>query len=72
LGVGTGENINEGPLGYSFPAYAERNARMTEALEIILVIASSYSNSISNRSYTILKIGNCNRITIRLNIQLCI
>jgi G6PDH family F420-dependent oxidoreductase len=35
LGVGTGENINEGPLGYQFPAYAERNARMTEALEIM-------------------------------------
>jgi G6PDH family F420-dependent oxidoreductase len=35
LGVGTGENINEGPLGYEFPAYAERNARMTEALEIM-------------------------------------
>lgn len=35
LGVGTGENINEGPLGYAFPAYKERNARMTEALEIM-------------------------------------
>lgn len=35
LGVGTGENINEGPLGYDFPAYKERNARMTEALEIM-------------------------------------
>lgn len=35
LGVGTGENINEGPLGYDFPAYAERNARMREALEIM-------------------------------------
>ena len=35
LGVGTGENINEGPLGYDFPGYAERNARMTEALEVI-------------------------------------
>jgi len=35
LGVGTGENINEGPLGYVFPAYAERAARMTEALEIM-------------------------------------
>jgi len=35
LGVGTGENINEGPLGYEFPPYAERNARMTEALEIM-------------------------------------
>ena len=35
LGVGTGENINEGPLGYDFPKYAERNARMTEALDIM-------------------------------------
>jgi len=35
LGVGTGENINEGPLGYSFPAYAERAARMEEALQIM-------------------------------------
>ena len=35
LGVGTGENINEGPLGYVFPAYAERNARMSESLEIM-------------------------------------
>jgi coenzyme F420-dependent glucose-6-phosphate dehydrogenase len=35
LGVGTGENINEGPLGYQFPTYPERNARMTEALEIM-------------------------------------
>ena len=35
LGVGTGENINEGPLGYDFPAYAERAARMREALQIM-------------------------------------
>ncbi len=35
LGVGTGENINEGPLGYTFPKYAERAARMREALTIM-------------------------------------
>lgn len=35
LGVGTGENINEGPLGYSFPKYAERAGRMREAIEIM-------------------------------------
>ena len=35
LGVGTGENINEGPLGYQFPKYAERNARMSESLQIM-------------------------------------
>ena len=35
LGVGTGENLNEGPLGYHFPKYAERAARMSEALDIM-------------------------------------
>jgi coenzyme F420-dependent glucose-6-phosphate dehydrogenase len=35
LGVGTGENINEGPLGFRFPGYQERIARMKEALEIM-------------------------------------
>ena len=35
LGVGTGENINEGPMGFEFPGYQERIARMAEALEII-------------------------------------
>lgn len=35
LGVGTGENLNEGPLGYAFPKYAERAGRMREALEIM-------------------------------------
>ena len=35
LGVGTGENINEGPLGYEFPNYAGRASRMREALEIM-------------------------------------
>ncbi len=35
LGIGTGENLNEGPLGYEFPAYAERASRMREALEIM-------------------------------------
>lgn len=35
LGVGTGENINEGPLGFEFPGYQERIERMQEALEIM-------------------------------------
>lgn len=35
LGIGTGENINEGPLGFMLPAYAERQARLNEAFEII-------------------------------------
>jgi coenzyme F420-dependent glucose-6-phosphate dehydrogenase len=35
LGVGTGEAINEVPLGHEFPGYAERIARMDEAVRVI-------------------------------------
>ena len=35
LGVGTGEGINERPLGFAFPGYKERAGRMTEAIAII-------------------------------------
>ncbi len=35
LGVGTGEAINEVPLGYTYPNYKERSARMKEALRIM-------------------------------------
>lgn len=35
LGLGTGEAINEIPLGFKFPHYRERNARLEEGLKII-------------------------------------
>ena len=35
LGVGTGEALNERPMGFSFPGYAERQSRMQESLEIM-------------------------------------
>lgn len=35
LGVGSGEKINEAPLGINFPAYRERSARLDEALTIM-------------------------------------
>ena len=35
LGVGTGEGINERPLGWDFPGYKERAARLTEAITIM-------------------------------------
>lgn len=35
LGVGSGEHLNEGALGYTYPAYAERAARLGEALQIM-------------------------------------
>ena len=52
LGVGTGENINEGPLGYEFPAYAERNARMSESLEIMRRLLDGEKLTFEGEYYT--------------------
>jgi coenzyme F420-dependent glucose-6-phosphate dehydrogenase len=52
LGVGTGEAINERPLGYPFPGYAERQARMQEALEIIHRLFAGEKLSFDGEYYT--------------------
>ncbi len=52
LGVGTGENLNEGPLGYSFPKYAERAARMSEALEIMRRLLDGEKLTFDGEFYT--------------------
>ncbi len=52
LGVGTGENINEGPLGYHFPKYAERAARMREALDIMRRLLDGEKLSYEGEYYT--------------------
>jgi coenzyme F420-dependent glucose-6-phosphate dehydrogenase len=52
LGVGTGEKINESPLGYPFPAYAERAARMEEALQIMRRLLDGEKLSFQGRYYT--------------------
>ncbi|MGI9642230.1 MAG: TIGR03557 family F420-dependent LLM class oxidoreductase [Acidimicrobiia bacterium] len=52
LGVGTGENLNEGPLGYSFPAYAERAARMSEALDIMRALLDGDKLTYQGEYYT--------------------
>jgi coenzyme F420-dependent glucose-6-phosphate dehydrogenase len=52
LGVGTGEAINERPLGYAFPGYAERQARMREALEIIHRLFAGEKLSFDGEYYT--------------------
>ncbi|MCH7584823.1 MAG: TIGR03557 family F420-dependent LLM class oxidoreductase [Acidobacteria bacterium] len=51
LGVGTGENINEGPLGYDFPKYAERAARMREALQIMRRLLDGEKLTFEGRYY---------------------
>jgi coenzyme F420-dependent glucose-6-phosphate dehydrogenase len=52
LGVGTGENINEGPLGYAFPPYAERAARMAEALTIMRRLLDGEKLDFAGEYYT--------------------
>ncbi len=52
LGVGTGENLNEGPLGYAFPRYAERAARMAEALEIMRRLLDGEKLTFEGKYYT--------------------
>ncbi len=52
LGVGTGENINEGPLGYEFPGYGERIRRMGEAMEIIQRLFNGEKLDFDGQYYT--------------------
>ncbi len=52
LGVGTGENLNEGPLGYHFPKYAERAARMDEALDIMRALLDGQKLTYAGEWYT--------------------
>lgn len=52
LGVGTGENINEGPLGFGFPGYKERIERMDEALEIMHRLFAGEKLDFEGKHYT--------------------
>jgi coenzyme F420-dependent glucose-6-phosphate dehydrogenase len=52
LGVGTGEALNERPLGFAFPGYAERQARMKEALEIMHRMFAGEKLSFDGEYYT--------------------
>jgi coenzyme F420-dependent glucose-6-phosphate dehydrogenase len=52
LGLGTGEAINERPLGFDFPSYDERQARMREAMEIIQRLLSAEKLSYQGQYYT--------------------
>ncbi len=52
LGVGTGENINEAALGFELPPYAERSARMAEALQIMSRLLAGERVDFDGRFYT--------------------
>ena len=51
LGLGTGEAINERPLGWSFPGYKGRQERMQEALEIIHRLFAGEKLSFDGKHY---------------------
>ncbi len=53
LGVGTGENINEGPLGFEFTGYADRISRMGEALEIMHRLFAGEKLDFAGQHYTL-------------------
>lgn len=52
LGVGTGESLNETPLGYVYPSYKERAGRMKEALEIMKRLLSGEKIDFQGEYYT--------------------
>ena len=49
--IGTGENINEGPLGYDFPKYEERKNRLIESLTIIRRLLNGEKLSFNGEYY---------------------
>src|SRR5262249_9243599 len=51
LGVGTGEGINERPLGFPFPGYKERAARMTEAITIMRALLAGQKLDFAGAHY---------------------
>jgi len=51
LGLGTGENLNEGPFGHPFPPYRERAERMQEALQIIRRLLAGEKLTYEGRYY---------------------
>lgn len=51
LGIGTGETINEVPLGYSYPSYKERAQRLEEAIEIIQKLLLGEQISVKGNYY---------------------
>lgn len=52
LGIGTGENINEGPLGYSFGNFSERIDRIREAIHIMKALFAGEKLTYEGRYYS--------------------
>lgn len=53
LGIGTGENLNESPLGFTFPGYKERSDRIIEAIEIMSRLLNGEKLSFDGKFYKV-------------------
>jgi coenzyme F420-dependent glucose-6-phosphate dehydrogenase len=53
LGIGSGENINESPLGFKLPAYQERSKRLVEAIKIMARLLNSEKLNFNGEFYRI-------------------
>ncbi|KXA98916.1 hypothetical protein AKJ39_00315 [candidate division MSBL1 archaeon SCGC-AAA259J03] len=53
LGVGTGERLNEVPLGYEWPSYKERKERLIEAVKIVRLLWSEDFASYDGNYYSL-------------------
>jgi coenzyme F420-dependent glucose-6-phosphate dehydrogenase len=55
LGLGTGEAINEVPLGYSWPSFKERAERLEESIKIMKLLWSGTFVDFRGKHYTLRK-----------------
>jgi coenzyme F420-dependent glucose-6-phosphate dehydrogenase len=53
LGIGTGELLNEGPLGFNFPNYKERSDRIIEAIEIMKPLLNGETVNYKGKYYQV-------------------
>ena len=53
LGVGTGEAMNEMPVGYSWPSFKERKERLEEAVQVIKLLWSGSFVNFHGKYYTL-------------------
>jgi len=53
LGVGTGEAMNEVPLGFSWPSISERRARLVEAVSVMRELCTGEFVDFSGKHYTL-------------------
>jgi coenzyme F420-dependent glucose-6-phosphate dehydrogenase len=55
LGLGSGESMNEAPIGFSWPSYKERFQRLEEAIQVMKLLWSGDFVSFKGKYYTLRK-----------------